>query len=162
MSSSMTRSDSLLILAGVALAGASSSSAAQAAMYAASIRPGTPGVDSLVTAMIWAWVVTCAVAVVAGLAGGYLALRSGGARQPLLLVFFLLYSLTLRVDNVSLGWPWQFHLGMVMGRIGLGVNVVGGALLMWYLRVYNQPGVESPFSAVEPSSGSEEVAIPSA
>ncbi|MBI1323152.1 hypothetical protein GC170_08185 [bacterium] len=151
----MHRTDSLLILAAVGLAGASSSSAAQAAMYAASIRSGMPGVDSLVIAMIWWWVAVSAFAVVCGLAGGYRAVRSGVIRQPLILTFFLLYALTLRVDNVSLGWPWQFHLGMVMGRIGLGVNVVGAFLLTWYLKAIQRPPDHVPATSVETSIATE-------
>lgn len=144
----MNRTDALLILAGVALAGASSATAAQAAAYAASIHVGTPGVDSLVMRMIWGWAVVLTVAVPAGVAGGYRAMRSGNIRQPLLLVFFLLYSLTMRVDNVSLGWPWQAHAGLVMGRVGLGVNLVGVALLIWYRRTWNRPDDQPAASLV--------------
>jgi len=156
----MRCNDSLLVLAAVGLAGASSSSAAQAAMYAASIHSGMPGVDSLVIAMIWGWFVVSAFAVVCGLAGGYRALRSGVIRQPLILIFFLLYALTLRVDNLSLGWPWQFHLGMVMGRIGLGVNVVGAFLLSWYLNTSQRPPDHVPATSAETPIATESMPSP--
>lgn len=156
----MSRADSLLVLAAAALAGASSSSAAQTAAFATSVRPGMPGVDSLVMAMLWAWIAISAVAVVVGLAGGYRALRSGVLQQPLLLMFFGLYTLTLRVDYVSLGWPWQFHLGMIMGRIGLGVNIVGAALLVWYVRVCKRHAAASPARAVDLSTVPEAITEP--
>lgn len=126
----MTRNDSLILLAVVALVGATSSSAAQGLLLASKVPAGTPGVDP---SIIRAWAAVNAVAIAIGLAGGYRALRLGAVRNPLVLIFLLLYSLTLSFDRVTMGWPWQFHAGIRVGRLGVGVNAVGALLLTLYL-----------------------------
>jgi hypothetical protein len=151
----MSRTDSLLLVLVVALAGASTCSAAQAALFVASISPEGTGFDPSVRAMIWAWVAISALAVALGLVGGYRAVRSRDVRRPAVLAFLVLYSVTLRLDNLSMGWPWQCHVGVAVGRVGLGLNLVGALLLIWYLSAARRPRSGSPTASIGGSSLSE-------
>jgi hypothetical protein len=99
----MKRSDSLLLVAVLALTGASSVTAAQAAQFAWSVGSRAPGLDALALGMMWGWVAVLVTAVGCGLVGGYGALRSGVVRRLSILAFLALYCLALRVDNASLG-----------------------------------------------------------
>ena len=140
----MSRPDSVLLVLSLTLAGASTSSLAQAAMVAASIDTGLTGSDPMVLFLMWGWIAASALAVACGLIGGYQAIQSQVVSQPAILVFLVLYSITVRIDRVSLGWPWQFHLGIVLGRVGLGINVVGALLLLWFVKAANRSESGAP------------------
>ena len=76
-----------------------------------------------------------------GLHGGYHALRRGSPKVPSLLTFFLFYCFTAKVGNVSFGWPFQLHIGMAFGGFGLGINLVGIGMVLWWTQ---QAGPRSP------------------
>lgn len=110
----------------ISLAGAS---AAQVVSLASMLLFGLRSSSGASLAFLWAWLVLTSIGTCCGLYGGYRAVRSGASGDPFLLAFLVLSCLTMRAGNLSLGWPFQLHLGMVFGPVGLGANLVGLGLL---------------------------------
>ena len=86
-------------------------------------------------ALFWGWMTVATVGVVCGLVGGYRAIRTGIAAQPLLLAFLALYSVGLRVDSARVGWPWEIQIGADVGRFGAKLNLVGALMLLFRPRL---------------------------
>ena len=154
----LNRSGSLFLTAVIALAGAS---LAQAATLAATLLFAPRGIPTPYVGPCWAWLMLAGPAACCGLYGGYRALRRGSVSGPYLLTFFVLYSITARVDNVSFGWPLQVHVGLFLGRGGFGVNLVGVGLLVWRRavgrrdRAGRRVSAEPIVSPAEPDAGAE-------
>lgn len=124
---------SLFLTVVVSLAGAS---AAQVFSLSWLLLFGLRSPEGSSIAFLWAWLVLTGIGTSCGLLGGYRAIRSGAVGDPFLLAFLIAYCLTMRTGQLSLGWPFQLHAGIVFGPVGLGANLVGVGLLAcrWQLQ----------------------------
>jgi hypothetical protein len=121
---------SAFLTAIIALVGAC---AAQVASLVTMLLVGQSQIPTTSHGLLWTWLGFSGVAVCCGLHGGYRSLRRGSVASPTLPAFLGLYSLTARVDNLQFGWPFQLHMGMVLGHVGIGLNFVGVGMILWWI-----------------------------
>ena len=113
---------------------------AQQGGYAASVvrdQAGAPDSQLFSSAFWFVWLPLAALSAFAGLWGAYRSLREGNLSNGWLTLFAVLFSLTLVIDGVELGWAYvRLGINIKFGRIGLGVNFVGITLLtaLWIER----------------------------
>ena len=105
---------------------------AQAAALAATLVFSRSNLPANAQGVAGIWFFVNMLAVFLGIAGTYRALRRGSEARRMILAYFLVYSIALRYETVSLGWPFQLHLGLALGRGGIGVNLVGVAMAIWW------------------------------
>ena len=78
------------------------------------------------------WGLLNSVATALGVAGIYRAYRRAATGRLTLLAFLILYSGTFRANNLAFAWPFQANVGMFIGTGGVGVNLVGVAMIVWW------------------------------
>lgn len=101
---------------------------------------------------VWVWLPAALLALASGLGGGYRSIRDGNLRSPFLIVFLTIFSLVVQVDGYELGWSYlRVAVNLRTEPLGVGVNVVGLALLWWLVRARAKP----PSTLVDPQMSSD-------
>jgi hypothetical protein len=126
-----------MIVLVVALTGANIAQQGGLAATVVANQAGAPQTELFSNVFWFFWLPTAGLATFAGLWGGYRALCEGNLSNGWLTLFAVLFSIVLKVDGLELGWSYlRFAINFTVGRIGLGVNVVGIILLatLWVER----------------------------
>ena len=137
------RASSVFLTAIIALVGAC---VGQVASLVPMLVTGRAAIPENVSRLLWIWFAVTGFAVCCGLYGSYCSLRRASVANLSLPTFLLLYSVTARVENLQFGWPFQLHMGMVFGRVGIGLNLVGVGMIIWWLVIRNRETSRAGFS----------------
>ena len=109
--------------------------------------------------LAWGWLAASGIAGVGGLLASYATARTGDARRPAWGLLLVPYSLAFKVGSYSFGWPFHCVVGMVLGGVGVSVNLLGLVMLACWLQFYHvprdrrgreSPGVAAALDAAEP------------
>ena len=141
------KSSSIFLTIAIILVGAS---AAQVVSLVSMLFASRPAVPANISGVLWAWLGFTGFAVCCGLHGGYQAFRRGSVRSLSLLAFLVFYCVTARVNNISFGWPFQLHMGMVFGHFGIGLNVVGVGMILWWIWIKGHLAAQADVAQLRP------------